>query len=187
MEFKVVRAVRANLPALKMPVELLEKIGKIGEGSILQNIKDQKQASGQALERNSPRTLEIKRRKGRPLKSLVDQFHRFTRGRGQSWATQIEPHRNWVIIEPATQELRKLSEWLQKGMQASRKRGGGRRTGPRKKARPIAPPLPKSDGKKRRYTGWFGLSERAAMGIREITRAWVRAEFEKARRKQGST
>lgn len=160
MKFEVVRAVRANLPALKLPVELLEKIGKIGEGSILQNIKNQQTMDGGQLQENAPSTRRRKERKGRPLKSLVDQFHRFTRGRGQSWALQVEPHRNWVILEPATQELRNLSRWLQEG-------------------RP-------SKGKYK-YLGWFGLNEKAAKLVREVTRAWVRDEFEKARRKQGST
>ena len=113
MKVKVVRKKKAVMPTLRLDVKLLETIGKVAEGSILDNIKRQREADGSPLQRNAPSTRETKRRKGRPLLSLVDQFHRFARGKGRSFAQQIDTHGSRVYIEPATSELRRLSRWVQ--------------------------------------------------------------------------
>ena len=104
----------AHLPVFKLPVSVLELIGKVGEAAILWNIKHQQQADGSPLQENKPATKRRKQRKGRPLLSLVDQLHRFARGRGQSWSAQIDANKSWVILEPATSELARLVVYVQK-------------------------------------------------------------------------
>jgi hypothetical protein len=152
------KRIPAQIPALDVPDWFLEKVGKIAEGAILYNIKHQLRADGGTLQQNKKVTRDRKRKLGRPQLSLVDQFHRFTRGRGQSWATQVDARRKWVIVEPATRELAKLVEYVQKG-------GKGRH----------------------KYLGWFGLNQHALDAIRTQIRDWIRGEFEKARKKQRGT
>ena len=103
----------ATIPALKVDAALLEKLGQVGEGSILKNIKSQTQASGAPLKRNAPSTRKRKLKKGRPPLSLVDAFHRFIRGRGRSWALQVDYHGQQGVLRPATAELAQLVRWVQ--------------------------------------------------------------------------
>lgn len=155
IKLKIVRAQKAVFPGLELPQAVLEDVAKVAEASILDNIRRQKQADGSALESNRQSTMEAKRRKGRPVMSLVDALHRFVRGSSISWASTIYRRRATVIIEPATGELRNLVRWVQEG-------GDGRN----------------------RYTGWFGINKEARAAIRERLRQWVRDEFRKARRRQ---
>lgn len=96
-----------------LPVRVLEEIAKLAEASILHNIKHQQQADGAALKVNSPAWREHKRKKRRPQLSLVNALHRFVRGGGGSWATQIYRSKSTIIVRAATNELAQLSEWVQ--------------------------------------------------------------------------
>lgn len=104
---------RAKLSTLRLDHGLLERCGKIMAGGIIDNIERQQQASGAGLRQNAPSTLERKRRKARPLMSLIDELNRFVRGSGASWAVNVDPAKNDVIIEPTTGELRNLVRWVQ--------------------------------------------------------------------------
>ena len=113
-QFRFKRVIKASFPALKVPVDTLETIANIGEASILDNIKKQQQADGAALKENSPGWKQHKRKKRRPLLSLVNKFHRFVRGNSASWAQTIHPRSSRVKIEAATNELRDLAEYVQR-------------------------------------------------------------------------
>lgn len=114
IKFQFKRVQRAKLPELRLPVDVLEDFGELGEASILDNIKKQQQADGGALKENAPITKKRKRKKRRPLLSLVDRLHRFVRVRGQSWAHEIHVRSSTVKIRAATQELRNIAEYVQR-------------------------------------------------------------------------
>lgn len=113
MKMRLIRRRKATLPTLNVPIEVLDELGKVCEAGILENIKRQKTARGRAIRQNAPSTLKAKRRNKRPLMSLVDELHRFTRGLGASWASNPNTHKSSVSIEPATKELARLSRYVQ--------------------------------------------------------------------------
>lgn len=112
--FRFRRTVRAKFPALRLDPSLLKEIAKLGEASILSNIRRQQQADGAALKANAPQTRERKRKKRRLQLSLVDSKHRFVRGKSGSWTAQIHARTSTVILQAATNELRNLSEYVQR-------------------------------------------------------------------------
>ena len=110
-----VKRVKAKLPALRIPMPVMRKVGKVAEGSILDNIKKQRQADGSPLKENAPSTQERKRRLRRPLLSLVDELHRFVQGNRGSWHwyPTKKGEQTLVVITPATAELRRLVRYVQ--------------------------------------------------------------------------
>lgn len=108
-----VQRFRSKLSALKLDHGLLETLGKMMAGGLIDNIQKQRTWRGGALKQNAPSTSERKRKKGRPQMSLVDALHRFIRPGGGSWAINVDPAQNDVIIEPATNELRDIVKWVQ--------------------------------------------------------------------------
>ena len=84
----------------------------VGEG-IVDNIERQQQADGRALKRNARSTMERKRRLGRALLSLIDKQRRFVKKRGRSWKV-LGFTKTSVEVGPATQELSRLSKFVQK-------------------------------------------------------------------------
>ena len=108
-----VRRFRVELSALKLSKDFLALCGRIMAAGIIDNIKKQQQWGGGALKKNAESTRKRKQRKGRPLLSLVDEMRRFVRGRGVSWAIDVDPAANDVVVTPATEELRQLVEWVQ--------------------------------------------------------------------------
>lgn len=114
--FTLVRRQKAVLPSIALSKSDKATLMRIGEGSVLQNIKQQKQADGSTLKRNAKSTLKEKRRLGRGRRSLVDEKHRFVQGRQQSWAGEERKTmggRTSIWIKPATPELRKLNRFVQ--------------------------------------------------------------------------
>lgn len=109
VEVKMIKLPRFEL----LPVKVLDNLGKAGARSVVQNIRKRQQADGSALQRNLPNTIDIKRKKGRGTRSLVDRLHRFVQ-RGRNSFTWVRS-RNQVTIIPATNELRNLSQWQQEG------------------------------------------------------------------------
>ena len=108
-----VQRFRTKLSVLKLDHKLLEKCGKLMAGGIIDNIQKQQTWRGGSLKQNAPSTLERKRRKSRPLMSLIDKLNRFVSGGGRSWAVNVDPAKNDVIVEPSTGELRDLVKWVQ--------------------------------------------------------------------------
>ena len=175
IKLRVVRQVKANLPTLVLPENVLEDIGKIGEASILDNIKRQQKATGAPLPRNKQSTIDRKEEKGRPPLSLVDQYHRFVRKNSGSWASQVVLRRQWVIVKPANPEIRQLSQWVQEGGKGRGKIKRGKRKGERK-----------TTGGTKRYRGWFGLNREAKAAIKWLIRDWIIRMFRQAARMQAA-
>ncbi len=100
-----------------LPRPFWNRVGQVAAGSILDNITRQKQASGAALKRNKPATLERKLKEGKPPLALVDALHRFVRGGGASWKIlEYLPDGRGIVVGPATDELTRLVKYLaQKG------------------------------------------------------------------------
>lgn len=158
---------KGSLPALKMDLELLKRIGKIGEGAILENILRQKQASGAPLQRNKPSTQRLKAMKGSTWRgrvmSLIDKKKRFVKGQGRSFRSSVVDGGKAVYIEPSPfatgkPNVKQLAQWLQE-------------------------PHPHRN----RYLGWFGLNAKARVAIKKELRAWVKDELKKAARRLNPT
>ncbi|HJW76567.1 MAG TPA: hypothetical protein VJ787_13035 [Thermoleophilia bacterium] len=89
--------------------EFWRDVGAVTIMSIIDNIERQRQASGSALKRNAPSTLERKRKQGRGQRALVDAKHRFVqRGQGSWKIAKYLPRGSGIIIDAATAELREL-------------------------------------------------------------------------------
>jgi hypothetical protein len=147
---KIRRKIQAKMPGFELDKPVLTEIFEIAEGSILDNILSQKQASGGALKRNAPGTRKRKQKQGNrlPGHSLIDRQHRFIKGRRQSYQHSIRGRGSnaTIVIYPATQELRTLNRYVQR----------------------------------KGYTGWFGVSKEAFGLIRFVVRKWVNREVKKA-------
>jgi len=160
---KVVEEVRAELPALRLDEELLKRIGKIGEGAILENILRQKQADGSRLQQNKPSTKKRKIKDGRlwrgRVMSLIDKKKRFVQGQGRSFTSRPVNGGHGVVVEPSSSgsgspSIKQLASWLQQPHE-----------------------------QRNRYTGWFGLNKKAVGAIRKELRRWIADEFKKASRR----
>ena len=159
---KVVRERRAELPPLKLERALLERMGKVAEGAIIENILRQKQADGRPLQRNKPSTRDRKIKQGRlyhgKVKSLIDEKRRFVKGRGQSFKSRIILAGRGLLVEPGTgagrPSIKQLSRWLQE-------------------------PHPERN----RYLGWFGLNKKARKALKTELRKWIEAQFKAAARR----
>lgn len=111
---RLTRTRKAQWPKMRPGRALMLEIGKVLEGSILDNIKRQIQVDGTTpIQRNAPLTRKRKQERGRPLLSLVDEKHRFVRGAGASWRSTATS--SSVTVKPATRELRDLSLRVQGG------------------------------------------------------------------------
>ena len=156
---KIVMDVKGTFPSLRMDDELLKRIGKIGEGAVLENIIRQKQADGSRLQRNKKSTIDLKIRKGNLWRgramSLIDEKKRFVKGGGRSFRSR-KADGNSVIIAPSpfgsgNPSIKQLATWLQQPHE-----------------------------ERNSYTGWFGLNKKAVGAIRSELRRWIREEFKKA-------
>jgi hypothetical protein len=104
----LVRLIAIQPPRLELPDELKEKIAKLLKASILDNIKNQRQADGSPLKANSQRYADYKQRAGMTWKgsvlALVAKEHRFTRP--ELWSAEWEGDglALKLIIEPTAGE-----------------------------------------------------------------------------------
>lgn len=97
-----------------MPKEFWKQVADTVEAGILDNIVKQKQADGSMIKTNARSTLMHKIALRRGTRSLVDEKHRFVKGRGRSWkAIRYLANGAGVVVGPATQELRELSRYVQ--------------------------------------------------------------------------
>lgn len=157
-----VERIAAVLPALKVPATVMNEVGQIAEGNILDNINTQRQGDGSPIKANAPSTLERKRRLGRGTRSLIDEFHRFVRGNKGSWRWKATTKGQLAAVEitPTT---------------VARGRGSRRRA--------------LSDlvrwVQEKGYVGWFALSDDGRDAIRDVFRKWIRREFRRAAAKPG--
>ena len=140
---------KPKLPTLLLNDEALNLIAKAAEGSIIDNIITQKQATGVPIKRNEPSTVERKRKMGwlvggRAM-ALIAQMHRFVKGHGLSWRSSIDTAKQMIIIRPANAELARLSYFVQlKG-----------------------------------YVGWFAIGNKGREAIRAVLRQWIGRQFKK--------
>ena len=116
VKMKLRRTKQAKLPRFVLGQKTFDQIGEIASASIVLNIQQGKQADGSAIKRNAPSTALLKRQRralyrGR-VASLIDQKHRFIQPRAGSW--RWFAYTDHVNVEPATAELRRLSEYNQK-------------------------------------------------------------------------
>lgn len=112
MKVKIVREKVATLPKIELGASTFKVIGDIVEVSILRNIKSQTQGDGSPIKSNKQSTRDRKASLGRRLLSLVDEQHRFVKGRMRSWRHKAT--RNSVVVEPATPELAEISGHVQR-------------------------------------------------------------------------
>lgn len=98
-------------PKVRLDRQAYEEIGDACTASILRNIQEQRQADGSPLKQNAQGTQERKLREGKPLLSLVDEEHRFVKGRGDSWAVRASDDE--VVVEPATEEFAEIVGYVQ--------------------------------------------------------------------------
>lgn len=111
IEFERQRVI--GTPDLKWSDKFWLEVAKVAEASTLESIRNQKQRDGSKLKVNAKSTRDRKRRKGRPLLSLVDEKHRFTKGGQNSWdIIKFLPGNTGIVIAGATVELRKLVEYV---------------------------------------------------------------------------
>jgi hypothetical protein len=110
---RVIRKTTLKNVPLKLDGDVLDKIGKVVAGSILDNIRSQQTVDGGQLKANAPSTRAAKRAMGLPPLSLVFKQHRFVKGNSASWAHAVDAGDGRVTIRPANQELANISRSLQ--------------------------------------------------------------------------
>lgn len=98
---------------LRVPGDVLEDIGKVIEGGIIDNIMSQKTVSGARIKVNTPTTRELKRKLGLPVLSLIFKNHSFIKGGQGSWKSKVNERKQSVSVEPANAQLKTVSEALQ--------------------------------------------------------------------------
>lgn len=117
MNIRLVRQQKLVLPSLAVDGLgrlFWEDVAKVAQGSILDNILSQRQASGEQLKRNKTSTIARKLKAGRKPRSLIDVMHRFIQGAGKSWKViRLLPNGKGIEIGPATDELKRLMGLVQ--------------------------------------------------------------------------
>ena len=118
LKAKITRTKKARLNSARLVLgkATFDEIGKIASAAIVLNIKESRQADGAPIKRNKPSTALQKRMRrslyrGR-VAPLIDKRHRFIQGAGGSW--RWFSYADHVNIEPATSELRQLSNYAQR-------------------------------------------------------------------------
>lgn len=116
IQFKLERAKKAQVPKLDLGRETFEKIGAIAADAVVLNIKTSKQADGSLIKANAPSTARQKRSasrtwQGRVAPLIAEQLRFIQTGKGGSWRWTV--HRDHVVIEPSSAELRRLSRYVQ--------------------------------------------------------------------------
>lgn len=102
MKFTFVREIIGGPVPIKLGADIMGKAGKVIRASILDNIKQQRQADGSPLKSNSPRTIERKIRLGQRPLSLVDQGHRLVKG-GDNGSYSVDAGPGIVTVRPSDQ------------------------------------------------------------------------------------
>lgn len=114
IRIRVTRRRRAQLPLIRsIPRPVLDEIGQVAAGAIIDNVLQQRQADGTRLKTNAPSTRERKRREGKPLLSLVDELHRFIQKGVGSWGiVRYLPAGRGIVVGAMTEELRRLVRYV---------------------------------------------------------------------------
>ena len=121
--FQWVAVKKAVFPNFALPQTTLEQVARITEQSIIDNILQQKQATGAPLKKNAPGTIRRKMAEGKAPRSLVDQYNRFIQMMRKSWVWTITgagTTKQQISIKPNSQitaggiSLRVLNESVQK-------------------------------------------------------------------------
>lgn len=114
-ELKLERSVAAGIPEIKWTKKFWDKTARVVEGSTLENIASQKTRKGGHLKKNATSTRLRKADAGRRQMSLVDEEHRFVKGKRQSWKIlKYLPKGKGIVVGGATAELRKLVGYVTK-------------------------------------------------------------------------
>lgn len=115
-KLRLIRTKKAKIPRLHMnglSDRFWEEVGKIVEGSILDNLRSQTAADGGPIKKNADSTRAQKLRKGTGLRSLIDEQHRFVQGSGGSWkVTKKRSDGLGITVGPSTAELKKLVQYV---------------------------------------------------------------------------
>lgn len=157
MSFKVKRTIKAKFPAFRLDDATMVQLGELLSLGVVDNILQQKQASGARIRPNAPSTRHRKQRLGRPVLSLIDdpKKHRFIKGGKGSFTYSAKGHSRGtrtIVVEPATGELRKLNRYVQQ----------------------------------KGYVGWFGVSRETEAAVRLALRDFIKRTFrERFRRVRG--
>lgn len=104
-----VRRVGGTRAPFVLGKEMMFRIGRVVEGSILDNVKSQTTADGGAIKRNAPSTRERKRKLGLPQLSLIFKNRRFGKGKQQTFSITATATR--VAVRPHAEHMR-LVGWL---------------------------------------------------------------------------
>lgn len=161
--------------------ELMDRAGKRLVGDVVKNIRDQRQADGDALKQNATSTRKRKQRMGIPQMSLLDIGQRLLIVE-KSWKYTTNLKKLTITVEPTSTPQTALKKYTHKN-----KRTGKRRTSIARNtasAKEIVEWVQEAG-----YTGWFEMSEAGIMGIADLLSEKIRKELprlmQKGRKKRG--
>jgi len=100
------RTIIGGPPKIRFPEKTWRDVGDLVVGDIRERVYKQETIDGGRIKENAPSTLDSKKRRGKPLKSLIDKMRRFVKKQFFTIATR----KNAVVVGHTTPDVLR---WVQ--------------------------------------------------------------------------